>query len=149
MKTQSLVDVANVIQQKERLQMKSIPETTRVWITNSTPEHLNILNQGDDVGGQLHIENFGSFNFSVLNQGTPNAPLFICPRDSNEEEPYLISVHFGFNPDSLKKPSNSFIYRCFLVAWHAACGRIPGYVDQPVPYPLLDELRVGTPGVSS
>lgn len=121
-----------------RLMTTSIPDNTTVFITRSTPPHINTLIQGDCVVGKFCIENFGVFSFSVECFGTPNAPINISSED--EQDP-ILSVHFGFDPQLLESPTNQFIYRCFLTAWNAKRGHPSGYLDKPVPFPLPPDLR--------
>jgi hypothetical protein len=126
-----------------RLMTTSIPDNTTVFITQSTPPHINTLIQGDYVVGKFCIENFGVFSFSVERFGTPSAPIYISSEDGQDP---ILSVYFGFNPQLLESSTNQFIYRCFLTAWNAKRGHPSGYLDKPVPFPLPPDLKQEVPG---
>ncbi len=115
-------------------------------ITSSVPEHLNILVQGEDVSGNLHIHGFGTYSFSVRGFGAPSAPILITAADDAE---FVMSTRFGFNPDLLHQAKETFILKCFLTAWTAKRGHPSGYLNKPVPFPLPLDLRqeVGSPEV--
>lgn len=126
--------------------MTQIPDSTTVRITYSTPEHLNVLVQGEHVSGNFHIDGFGTYSFSVRDFGTPKAPILISTAGDAQ---FVISTHFGFNPDLLAQATETFVLKCFLTAWTAKRGHPSGYLDRPVPFPLPPELRqeVGSPEV--